>query len=96
MSKGFLTFVPDQLKVEIEREESVLDLALSNKIAIDHSCGGQGSCGTCLVHVVQGHELLPQRNELELQLQCDRGLKENERQSCQIPALPNLVIQTKK
>ena len=43
---------------EIGRPGSVLDVALSHGVAIDHACGGVCACSTCHIHVVDGAEHL--------------------------------------
>lgn len=71
---------------------SVLEVALRYGIGLNHSCGGMGSCTTCRVYIEEGLELLPERTELELERAEERFFDENERLSCQIPALPGLKV----
>ena len=58
-------FVTEKKKVFFDSEPNLLDLALKNKIDLDHSCGGGGSCGTCRVKIVSGLEGLGARNDVE-------------------------------
>ncbi|MFP5518431.1 MAG: 2Fe-2S iron-sulfur cluster-binding protein, partial [Bdellovibrionia bacterium] len=37
---------------ELKAGETLLELALRKDWPIDHSCGGNGTCGTCRVRVV--------------------------------------------
>lgn len=76
----------------IERAESVLEVALRNKIDIGHSCGGMGSCTTCRVFVEAHHNPLPPRNELEQEMADGRGFAENERLCCQLPPEDGMVL----
>ena len=45
---------------------SLLDIALSHGIHIEHACGGVGACGTCHVIVESGMENLSEPSEEEL------------------------------
>jgi 2Fe-2S ferredoxin len=45
---------------------SVLDIALSHGVEIEHACGGAGVCGTCHVLVVAGMEDLSEPDDDEL------------------------------
>ncbi len=46
---GSVYFLPAEIECTIKNEQSILELALKNKIPLDHSCGGSGSCSTCRV-----------------------------------------------
>ena len=78
------------------RDHCVLDVALRAGIEIDHTCGGFGTCGTCMVSVENGLEALAPREEIELDLAVGRGLGENERLACQIRPIANLVLRRGK
>ena len=92
-SKVRYQVLPDQKYVEASHEESILESALRAKIPLDHSCGGFGTCGTCCVRVRVGIEKLDARNEIEREMQQDRGFSEDERLSCQTKACDGLVIE---
>ena len=47
------------------------------------NCGGMGNCGTCLVDVVEGADLLSEQTEAELKKVKAGKLKEGWRMSCQ-------------
>ncbi len=63
-TKYRLRFLPDGQEVLVDPTEipydddglpgSVLDIALSHGIDIDHACGGVLACSTCHVYVVEG------------------------------------------
>lgn len=89
----YMTFLPDELNVEVSHKAcSVLDVALSEGIEIDHTCGGNGTCGTCRVWVEAGLEKIGERNEIEKEMAEDRGFAPAERLACQTPALSGLII----
>ncbi len=84
---------PAQILIEAKAGETVQEALLRHKIDIGFSCGGVGTCTTCLVKVVSDLNLLPERNELELERAAERGLALNERLSCQIYPHVNLKIE---
>lgn len=88
-----ITFLPCHLDAPVsQKDHSVLDVALRLGISIDHTCGGSGTCGTCLVHIVKGGKELDERNELESEMAQDRGFADDERLACQISPINGLVI----
>ena len=46
--------------------QSLLELALENNIAIEHACGGVTACSTCHVHVDQGEDCFNEPEDEEL------------------------------
>lgn len=84
---------PAEIKIEAKPNETVQEALLRHKIDIGSSCGGVGTCTTCLVKVVSDLSLLPEKNELELDRSSERNLALNERLSCQIYPHPNLKIE---
>lgn len=67
---------------------SILDIALSNGIEIDHACGGVVACSTCHVHIKQGFHTCSEAEEAELDmLDLAPDLKPNSRLACQ--CVPN-------
>jgi 2Fe-2S ferredoxin len=68
--------------------ESRIDLTLLEhlnqlNVPIDQSCGGNGTCGTCKVMVLENSQNLSIRNDIEIEMSADRGFTGNERLSCQ-------------
>lgn len=51
--------------VETESGKTLLQIALDNGIPMEHACGGNGFCTTCLCKVKSGMEHLSPRNEKE-------------------------------
>ena len=92
MTSKSIHFLPLDRHCLVANEESVLAVALNNGIEISHSCGGMGSCTTCRVLVEHCSQALPPRNELESDIADMRGFAENERLSCQLPALDGLRV----
>ncbi len=52
-------------KVEAASGESILKIALDNGIPMEHACGGNGFCTTCMCKVKSGMENLSPRNDRE-------------------------------
>lgn len=70
--------------------QNLLQFFLANKINIDHSCGGNATCGTCRIQIIKG-ELSPINTE-EFELSSDRDFQINERLSCQSKPRSDLII----
>ena len=73
-------------------DRTILTVALEGDIELNHSCGGAGSCGTCLVRIISP-EPLSQRESLEQEMADDRGFEPQERLSCQTKAKAGLIVE---
>ena len=51
--------------VDAQTGESILKIALDNAIPMEHACGGNGFCTTCMCTVKAGIENLIDRNDRE-------------------------------
>lgn len=69
--------------VGLSQKKSLLDVLLDAKIPIAHSCGGNGTCGTCLCRI-EAKAGLPKRNEIEAEMAEERLFANEERLACQI------------
>ncbi|MBU0516993.1 MAG: DUF4445 domain-containing protein [Proteobacteria bacterium] len=49
-----VTFLPSNVKINVDPGETVLRAAMFAGVHINASCGGQGVCGKCRVHVDEG------------------------------------------
>lgn len=80
-------FIDEQMELRVHDPTcSILDVALHHGLSLDHSCGGNGSCGTCRI-IVDNVNCLPPRNEIEREMAEDRQFDENERLACQTTAI---------
>jgi adenylate cyclase len=80
MSK--VTFLVSGQKREVEAPDgqTILQIALDAGIPMEHACGGNGFCTTCMCKVRQGMENLSPRNDREENM----GVTEDpDRLSCQ-------------
>ena len=88
-----ITITNDDQKIAFQDEPSLLALLIKNKVRVDHSCDGMGSCGTCRVFVKSNLKDLPARNEVEQERALDLGFKDDERLSCQLIPFDGLSIE---
>ncbi|PCJ23240.1 MAG: ISC system 2Fe-2S type ferredoxin [SAR86 cluster bacterium] len=99
-----LTFLPHEVicpegaTIEAKENESILDAALRNNIAIEHACEKSCACTTCHVIVREGFEQLEEAEENEEDyLDKAWGLEPESRLSCQAKVSSNdLVIEIPK
>ncbi|NQZ48793.1 MAG: ISC system 2Fe-2S type ferredoxin [Moritella sp.] len=75
---------PEGLSVEVEKGETILDVALKNNIIIEHACEKSCACTTCHVIVREGFDSLVESDELEDDM-LDKawGLEPDSRLGCQ-------------
>ncbi len=66
--------------VEAETGQTLLQIALDHGIPMEHACGGNGFCTTCMCKVKQGIENLSPRNDREENMGV---IEDPDRLSCQ-------------
>lgn len=54
MNQYTVTFMPDNIAVQVDKETNVLEAAQKAGIPIKSTCGGAGTCGRCLIKVKEG------------------------------------------
>lgn len=52
-------------KIEGKPGETLLKIAIDHAIPMEHACGGNGFCTTCMCQVSSGMENLSERNDRE-------------------------------
>lgn len=73
-----------EVTVMAAKGQSLLEVALSNNINIEHACGGVCACSTCHLYVEKGAEHLSEASEAEEdRVEEAPGLQRNSRLSCQ-------------
>ena len=93
MAKFNVKFEPSGTTVEVDpslypygrhgEPGSLLDIALTHGVAIDHACGGAGVCGTCHVVVIDGAENLSPASDDEMDtVTAQPGSELNSRLAC--------------
>ena len=83
---------PGHKKIEAKPGETIQEALLRHKVDIGNSCGGLGTCTTCLIKVQSNLNVLPPKNEMEIERTEERGLEDNERLSCQLYPCDGLEI----
>lgn len=77
-----IKFYP-QGEFEVQKGMSVLEAALVHKVTIYHTCGGNASCSTCRVRVINGAKNLSIMDNIEKEVLDTFDLKEPFRLGCQ-------------
>ena len=72
---------------------SILALAKRLNIEIDHYCGGQCSCGTCRINVVNGADNLSRMQGMEEMVLGAANIQKGSRLSCQARVIGPVEIQ---
>ncbi|MEW6008419.1 MAG: ASKHA domain-containing protein [Candidatus Omnitrophota bacterium] len=54
MAEFNVTFLPDNIKINVPVGKTILDAAISAGVYIHSSCGGEGVCGRCKVIIKEG------------------------------------------
>ena len=87
-----VTFVYSGQKRVIEAEDgqSILQIALDNGIPMEHACGGNGFCTTCMCKVQEGMENLSARNENEENMGV---MNDPDRLSCQSKVQGDVTVE---
>ena len=88
---SFILF-PEKEIVIASHGETILEAILRKKIEINHSCGGMGTCGTCLVYIDNRVGELNPRNIVEAEMAAERGFADKERLACQTCPIDNLQV----
>ena len=86
----------EDLDLKVSEGQSLLEACLKNKVPIDHSCEGMGSCGTCRVIVTKDVDKLPERNMVEQEMADDRSFHPEERLACQLDLTNDLNFKLPK
>jgi len=91
-------YAPEGAEIKANPGDSICEVLLDNRIAIEHACDMSCACTTCHVIVREGYNSLNELDENEEDL-LDRawGLTPQSRLSCQaIVARENLVVEIPK
>lgn len=81
------------VEVDAPEGEVILKIALDNGIPMEHACGGNGFCTTCMCKVKSGMENLSPRNDNEENM----GIVDDpDRLSCQSQVLGDVVVEVQE
>ena len=81
---------PDNRKIDITEEESILIASLRNNISHLSACGGTGKCSTCRIEILDGLENCLPRGDLEERLAQKLSFPSNIRLGCQTKLTGNI------
>jgi len=86
-------FQPSGIEANVAKGETLLDIALSEGISIQHACGGFCACTTCHCEVLEGADQLepPDEDELE-RLEVLDGRTASSRLACQSKVKGNVTV----
>ncbi|MGI6224835.1 MAG: 2Fe-2S iron-sulfur cluster-binding protein [Peptococcales bacterium] len=84
-----MSFIPGG-NINVPENQTVLEAALNNGMHIQHTCNGQGTCGTCKVRVL-GDEDQP-ITASESELLSEHEIKMGYRLACQIQCENNMEV----
>ena len=82
----------DSKEYQFQAGDNLLELLNAQKVGINQSCGGFGTCTTCRVLVLQTDKPIHSMNEIESERSAERNFESNERLACQIEVDSNLTI----
>jgi class 3 adenylate cyclase/CDGSH-type Zn-finger protein len=78
-----LSLIPDNLRIEVSPDRTVLAAVQEAGVPIASACGGTGRCSTCRVWVVSGLENCSPRSDIEVALAEKLRLPSHLRLACQ-------------
>ena len=87
-----LTFISENITVDVSEKESLLDAAIKAGVFIEASCGGRGLCGKCRVQILKGDVTPP--DEQEQGKLTDRDLENGIRLACKTFPLTDVTLQS--
>ena len=95
--KHKVTFLPHNVTVEVDTDETILEAALANDIELEHNCGGNCCCTTCHVVIREGEDRLSQMEEEEEdRLEECAELTATSRLGCQVKIRGDVMIEIPK
>jgi adenylate cyclase len=77
-------------EVEAQNGDKILHIALDNGISMEHACGGNGFCTTCMCKVQKGMENLSPRNDREENMGI---VNDPDRLSCQSEVMGDVTVE---
>ncbi len=77
-------------EVEVKAGKTLLQIALDNGVPMEHACGGNGFCTTCMCKVKNGMASLSPRNEKEENMGITDG---PDRLSCQAEVIGDVEVE---
>jgi adenylate cyclase len=89
---SLIHFLPDDQKIEVEEDETILQGAVRAGLALTHFCGGNARCSTCRVVILTGVENCAPRNPAEQAIAEMLRLDPKVRLACQTHVTGNIKL----
>jgi 2Fe-2S ferredoxin len=87
----------DEIKLELDvikpKSVTILEVLSANKISINQSCGGHGTCGTCRIFIKEPSNFLCEPSHYEIEASKDLQLQAGQRLACQTEINYNSSLQ---
>jgi ferredoxin, 2Fe-2S len=94
MTKHKVTFLPQNITVEVPADSTILEAATAGDIELEHNCGGNCCCTTCHVIVREGEAHLSKMEEEEAdRLEECAELTATSRLGCQVKIRGDVMIE---
>ncbi|MEK7219033.1 MAG: 2Fe-2S iron-sulfur cluster-binding protein [Patescibacteria group bacterium] len=83
------TYAGQTKTVQADAGKTLLQAAIDNQVPMEHACGGNGFCTTCLCKVKEGAQNLTPRNDREEMM----GVEGDDRLGCQATANGDVAVE---
>ena len=83
-----IKILPTNIDITVQEGQSLKEVLQAAGVIIEAECGGQGTCGTCAVRIIEGRCDSPETDVLTPEMIADGYVL-----SCQATALEDIVIQ---
>ena len=76
-------YLPDEVEISVEQDESLLDAALRQGVPHAQACGGDGACSTCRILILDGDANCSERTRKERRVADRLQFPDDMRLACQ-------------
>ncbi len=84
--------LPDDIRMDVKSDETILDASLRSGISHAHACGGNAICSTCRVVLLEGEENVQVRNSEEAHLADKLKFTNDVRLACQTKIVGDIKL----
>ncbi len=89
-----ITFLPLGRTIDVQEDQSILDIAIDHDVPLQQACGGFCACTTCHIIVKSGSDSLsPMEEEEQERLERMGILDQHSRLSCQSKVRGDVVVE---
>lgn len=88
-----ITYLPNNITIEVPPGQNVLQAALDHGIHLDHACGGFCACSSCHIHVEAGMEHTSEQEDPEAdQVEMAEAISLKSRLACQTKVYGDIIV----